>query len=782
MVHFKLQLGTIAVLSVSLLAAFPARGQVVPDATLPVNSVVVPNGNTSVIEGGTVTGSNLFHSFSEFSVPTGSAAVFNNEAGINNILSRVTGNNISNIDGLVSANGNTNFFLLNPNGIVFGPNARLDLGGSFFATSAEAILFADGVEFSAANPEMTPLLTVSVPSGLQFGDAPGAIVNRSTVDRAEVIAPLDAIGLQVLPGNTLALVGGDVQFEGGAVSTGGGRIELGSVGNTQVVGIQPADGGLGLNYDGANSFGSVRLVGGAIVNSSGDRSGPIQIRANALEVDRSRITAFNFGDRTGGLIDIDATTVDFIGEGREFFDDRVRDVLRINDFTNLETLPFGLLAVSVGTGTGGSVELDAVRVDLRESIYFLTRSIGPGPAGDIRANVAEFLEINAAGVVSNTSLDSSSDSGQVTVNTRQIRLLNSGAIGSENFGSIGRSNTVTVNASESIDLVGVQLRVTEVGDGRTESGNSIVGTSTQGTQAGDVRVTTGALRVRGGGAIISTSILRGRPGNIFVTAETLDFSGVSPGTPSVPSSIFAGSFGANVQAGANINVVAGDLIVADGAGILVQNFGSGVGGDINIVADSIRLNGGSIKTGVRFGEGGNLRVEADELRLEDSSQILAQVGTATNPVSLSSSTGTGGNGGNLTVDADAIVALDNSDIFTETLDDRGGRIRIETDGLFGLQVRENLTSNSDIVPESRVDLDTQKVTSPDINAQENLAELMATIVDPDELLGLNCTSAIPTNGNSLPEATEWEISESGRVTLVTDNSAEPSQNLTVECR
>ncbi len=160
-----------------LLSSESAIAQISSDDILPTN--VNRSGNVLEITGGATAGTNLFHSFREFSVPTGDTAYFNNALNIQNIISRVTGSAISDIDGTLKANGTASLYLINPNGIIFGPNASLDIGGSFVASTASSIKFADGTEFSAVNPSAPPLLTISVPIGLQFNGNEGNMIVRA---------------------------------------------------------------------------------------------------------------------------------------------------------------------------------------------------------------------------------------------------------------------------------------------------------------------------------------------------------------------------------------------------------------------------------------------------------------------------------------------------------------------------------------------------------------------------------------------------------------------------
>jgi len=164
--------------------AAPATAQIVPDATLGNgnNSTILINGIRTDINGGLRRNSALFHSFEQFGILPNHQVYFANPAGIRNIFSRVTGGNISNIDGLLGVSGGANLFFMNPNGIIFGSNARLDISGSFLATTANVLQFADGQKFAATGDRVVPLVEVNIPIGLQFGaNPPAMLTNRGNL-------------------------------------------------------------------------------------------------------------------------------------------------------------------------------------------------------------------------------------------------------------------------------------------------------------------------------------------------------------------------------------------------------------------------------------------------------------------------------------------------------------------------------------------------------------------------------------------------------------------------
>jgi filamentous hemagglutinin family protein len=268
---FQISLGILGSL---YLSSDISLAQVTSDGT--VNTQVTQNGNVAEITGGETRGGNLFHSFRDFSVGSGNEAAFLNANDLANIFSRVTGGNISNIDGLIRSNGSANLFLINPAGILFGENARLDVGGSFLGSSASSILFEDG-EFSAVDNLQQPVLTINAPIGLGFRDDPGDITIRGINTESELIAPESL--LRIDSGKNFALLGGNINLDGGKIIAPGGRVELGGLLTT---------GNILINDEGSLSFpdgiekADVTLRDFASVNVTAGGGGFINVNAQNL--------------------------------------------------------------------------------------------------------------------------------------------------------------------------------------------------------------------------------------------------------------------------------------------------------------------------------------------------------------------------------------------------------------------------------------------------------------------------------------------------------------------
>ena len=379
----------------------PASAQITTDGT--TNTTVTPTDNGIRIDNGSRAGGNLFHSFEEFSIPNGSEAFFNNASDIVNILSRVTGGNISNIDGLIRANGGANLFLINPAGIIFGEGARLDIGGSFYGSTADSILFPDGIEFSATNPQR-PILTINVPIGLGLGDNPGDIVNNSVAE---------GVGLTVAPGQNLALIGGNIILQGGIISASDGNIELGSIVGNSVVDLEPVNSSFELGYGEATNFSNITLTQGARIETT---EADINLRGDEISLtDGSQITA-----TSGGEINIEA------GE------------LLIDNGANITT-------ATNGEGDAGDITINTSSLSVTNGGEIGVSTFGQGDGGNIVIEAQNIL-FSDAGLISD-STTGEGEAGSITLRTEKLNIQDEGQIFRSDDLSL-ETNSVSVEEQE----------------------------------------------------------------------------------------------------------------------------------------------------------------------------------------------------------------------------------------------------------------------------------------------------------------------------------------------
>ena len=669
-----------------------AIAQVVPDNTLGAeSSVVTPNVNIEGIQGdridnGAIRGANLFHSFEQFNIGTGRGAYFSNPAGVANIFSRVTGANPSEILGRLGVLGNANLFLINPQGIVFGSGASLDIQGSFLATTGDAIKLGDTGLFSATQPATSNLLTVN-PSAILFNTINAQpIVNRSLAPSAIGQPNSDdgSPGLQVQPGRALGLIGGDVLLEEGRLTAAGGRIELGSVAGVGEVSLTPSGNRFVLRYDAINEFGNISLSNGAFVDASGEGGGDVQVRGARLEMTQSsNIWADTLGAENGGAILVRAPGV----------------VLSQSS----------LLRTDVhGTGTGGNLTIDTERLLVRDGAKISATTYREGKGGSLKITANDSVDVigessdgeSGSGLIAKS--EGSGDAGDLTIDTRRL-LVRDGAEVSTDTREEGKGGSLKITAEDSVELIGARS------DGQISGG--LFTDSYKSGDAGNLTIATRQLLVRDGAYVSATTYREGKGGSLKIKADDLvEVVGARSDGQGV-SSLFAKSFGSG-DAG-DLTIATRRLVVRDGAEVSTDTYREGKGGNLKITAeDSVELIGarsdsqifsGIFTNSYESGDAGDLTIDTRHLLVrdgakvstdtykegkggslkitaEDSADVIGESSDGQGFSSLLTQSFGSGDAGDLTIDTKRLLVRDGAEVSADTYrEGKGGNLKITAD-------------------------------------------------------------------------------------------------------
>ena len=266
----------------SFAATFPnvaVRAQITPDQTLGAESSVVRSGVevkgeiADLIEGGTARGENLFHSFSEFNIDVLERAYFASPENIATILSRVTGSNVSNVNGLLGTVGNSDaaLILMNPNGIAFGEGATLDTQGAFTATTAASIQLGEAGLFSAIDPASDQLLSIN-PSAFLFSK----LATASSGIQIDGVQRLQSVG-----GEALSLVGEDITISSSGIDSPDSQVQIVAVGDASTAEINE-NGEITLGE--AANRSSILIENGSFINVRSPKGGNITLVADDVQV------------------------------------------------------------------------------------------------------------------------------------------------------------------------------------------------------------------------------------------------------------------------------------------------------------------------------------------------------------------------------------------------------------------------------------------------------------------------------------------------------------------
>jgi filamentous hemagglutinin family protein len=755
----------------------PSNRTPLPDKTL--GTQVSGNGNNFNITGGLNRGQTLLHSFTDFSIPTGGAANFNNPAGIRDIITRVTGRGFSDLNGTLNSNG-ANFLLINPNGVVFGPNARLNVGKAFAASTANGVDLVDGqggrYTFGTNPNGDAPLLKINPnvffnPSQLNMGaSVPG---NPGIVNYGKLQTNNDS--------QYIGLIGGGVGLIGGKIIAPGGKVEL--------AGLSQA-GGIGFSFNQGVQFPANVERGNVVLVTKGTSPSVINVQSagggGSVDIFAKDITLRGTGTQiatgisagssspttTAGDIKLDAT-------GK----------IELSEADIFNQVAFG------GVGKAGNIEINTRNLSLTNGGALTSSTFGTGDAGNVKITASG--DVFFDGTLNQGNKDTTSTTGTTgafstlekggegkggnveIINTRNLSLTNGAQLQASTKGK-GDAGNVKITDTDKISVDGTPNK-----NGFSSSVFSTVEPKAVGNGGNVEIINTRNLSLTNGGQIQASTKGTGDAGNVKITAtDKISFDGIDKnGLRSGALSTVAPKVVGN---GGNIEVKTGNLSVTNGGALNTSTKGKGNAGNVKITATGdISFDGekGGLSSATfsevgqgGVGQGGNIEINTRNLFLTNGGALVASIREK----------GTG-NAGNVKITATGDISVDgtpnknglSSAVFStieNTVEGKGGNIEINTRNLSltnGGQIQASTKGKGDA---GNVKItDTDKISVDGTPNKNGFSSFVSSKVEPNAVGNggdveiINTRNLSLTNGGIL-QANTLGKGDAGNVRIkVTDN-------------
>ena len=543
-------------------------------------------------------GSNLFHSFQTFSVLTGESANFTGPNAIDNIFSRVTGGSLSNIDGLLTSTIlGVNLFLLNPSGVLFGPHASVNIGGSFLVTTADYVRFTDGYRFSSTVGADGNFTSAAYAAFGFLGSTPAPIAfSQSTI--------------AVQPGATLAVVGGDITLTGPArpgentLQAQSGQVHVVSVASAGEVPLVATSTTPALSVDGFATLGTIRLTDNARIAAPPTAGnvmpgGRIVMRGGTLMVDQGSVIFAT----TGGDISAPPVALDIA----------MRESIVLDHGSVITANNTG------GLGNGGNILLSASTIELRNSSALNNFYASEGNGSELTINTGRLLLTGGADIIGrNTGSRNLGNGGAIVIAATESMAIGPGsAIQTENFQGTGIGSPIRITTPS----------LTVEGAAGVSGQAGISGITGGFGPASTVTLNVGTLDLKGQQALIDT-----RARNVSIVGGGTPTQGGGPIT--VQGQGGPGTFADRVT------------VSGQGSGFLTETEGSGSGGALTIAARQLIVKSGGLISAntTNAGRAGLVTLNLGTLDLASGGRLE------------SSTTGTG-NGGTISVTSSGDVTI-----------------------------------------------------------------------------------------------------------------------------